>query len=158
MSCQVPVKFTLTPVGIQNLNTGKGIGAAALPPALWSPPQNLGAVFGYHPDRHALYAWVPPSPRVRCRQAFFLLTSLLTPPLKTSHHPLPRGLCAASHAQLHRRSHSGQLDRVSDLLQRGAEAQHRGGTRSTTGTVAPQGWYMPVHRVTRLLRGSVSCR
>ena len=71
MSCQVPVKFTLTPVGIQNLNTGKGIGAAALPPALWSPPQNLGAVFGYHPDRHALYAWVPPSPRVRCRQAFF---------------------------------------------------------------------------------------
>ena len=54
MSCQVPVKFTLTPVGIQNRNTGKGIGAAALPPALWSPPQNLGAVFGYHPDRHAL--------------------------------------------------------------------------------------------------------
>ena len=41
---------------------------------------------------------------------------------------------------------SGQLDKVSDLLQRGAEAQHRGGTRSTTGTVAPQGWYMPVHR------------
>ena len=46
----------------------------------------------------------------------------LTPPL---HHPLPRGLCAASHAQLQRRLHrSGQLGRAPDLLQRGAEALH----------------------------------
>ena len=30
------------------------------------------------PHRHALYAWVPPSPRVRCRKAFvtYLLTYL----------------------------------------------------------------------------------
>ena len=28
------------------------------------------------PHRHALYAWVPPSPRVRCRKAF--VTYLLT--------------------------------------------------------------------------------
>ena len=30
-----------------------------------------GPALGYH--RHALYAWEPPSPRVRCRQAFFTL-------------------------------------------------------------------------------------
>ena len=30
-----------------------------------------------HTNRHALYAWAPPSPRVRCRQACFILTYYL---------------------------------------------------------------------------------